>query len=326
VATKPEGATIEVDGVARGRTPLAKPIRVARGAHIVAVLAPGYLPVRREVLVASGGTARFDAELERADARLAELEVPLSLPGVDVRVDGQRVGTTPLSAPLVLAPGARSVELSRPGYRTVKREVRLGAGTRGRIDAELVVDVTALAREGGTLSLDVSEPNATVWLDGAPVEITTRTPHGEHVLRVERDGFLPVERSIVVPKAGTARVRIDLEPTPETRADYVGRTTSQRTWGMVALGGGAVIAGGSVGFLIYNAGAESDANDTYESEADKHEPGGSCDPDLGLQTDACRKSLELSLDDLKSIRSREKFGWIGLGTGVAVAALGGFCW
>jgi hypothetical protein len=30
------------------------------------------------------------------------------------------------------------------------------------------------------------------------------------------------------------------------------------------------------------------------------------------------------LDDLKSIRSREKFGWIGLGSGAAVAALGAY--
>lgn len=322
VSTQVAGATIEVDGVERGKTPLASPIRLARGSHIVAVLAPGHLPIRREVLIASGGTARIDAKLERADARLAELEVGVTLPGVDVRVDGQRVATTPLSAPLVLAPGARRVELVRPGYRSVRRDVNLGPGSRGKLDAQLAVDPAALAREGGTLALDVSEPNATVWLDGVPIETTARAPHGEHLLRVERDGFLPVERSVFVPKGSAARVRIELEPTPETRADYVSRTTSQRTWGIVAVGGGALVAAGSVGFLIFNASEESDAESKYDAEALKHEPGGSCDPDQGLQTDECRTRLGLALDDLKSIRDREKFGWIGLGTGAAVAALG----
>jgi hypothetical protein len=90
----------------------------------------------------------------------------------------------------------------------------------------------------------------------------------------------------------------------------------------VALGSGVLVAAGSTGFLIFNASKESDAESKYDAEAQKHEPGGSCDPDQGLQTAECRTRLSLALDDLKSIRDREKFGWIGLGTGAAVAALG----
>lgn len=324
ITSNVSGATIEIDGVARGKTPLAQPIRVARGSHIVAVVAPGHIPVRRELLVASGGVSKLAVELERADGRLAELEIPVSLPGVEIRVDGERVGTTPLSAPITLAPGKHAVSLIRPGYRSLHRDVQIGAGARGRLDAKLDVDASTLGREGGTLVIEVSEPNATIWLDGNPIQTTARVPHGEHVLAVERAGFLRTERSVVVARGTTTRVEIELEPTPETRAAYVGRTTSQRTWGWVALGGGALIAAGSTGFLIYNMSAESDASDDYDAAAAEHEPGGSCDPGQGLQTDECRVRLELALDDLTSIRDREKFGWIGLGTGAVAAAFGAY--
>jgi hypothetical protein len=74
--------------------------------------------------------------------------------------------------------------------------------------------------------------------------------------------------------------------------------------------------------LIVNAGAESDAEELFDEEAAKQEPGGECDRAGGMQTDACLQALELALDDLESVRSREKFGWIGLGVGVAATALG----
>ncbi len=205
VTSNVSGASVEVDGVLRGKTPLARPIRLARGNHIVGVVAPSHLPERREVLIASGGVARLDFQLAPSDARLARLEIALALPGVEVRVDGERVATTPLPAPLTIAPGKHRIELVRPGYRTLRRNVEIGPGTSGRIDGELGVDGAALAREGGTLVVEVSEPNATIWLDGAPVGSTIRAPHGEHLLSVERAGFLRVERSVEIPRRRRAQ-------------------------------------------------------------------------------------------------------------------------
>ena len=63
VTSNVSGANVEVDGVLMGKTPLARPIRVARGAHIVGVVAPSHIPERREVLVASGGVTRVDFQL-----------------------------------------------------------------------------------------------------------------------------------------------------------------------------------------------------------------------------------------------------------------------
>ena len=149
-----------------------------------------------------------------------------------------------------------------------------------------------------------------------------RLAHGAHQIRVERADFLPFQRTVVVPKAANASVTIELEPTAQKRADYRSATVAQRTWGYVATGTGAALTLGSVGFLLVNASEESDAEEHFDEEAAKQEPGGECDRAGGMQTDACLQALELALDDLESIRSREKFGWIGLGVGVAATALG----
>jgi hypothetical protein len=324
IVTNVAGASIEIDGVVRGKTPLAKPLRLGRGAHIVGAIAAGRIPVRREVLIPSGGTAKVELELLPSDGRLAEIEVETELPGAQIEVDGQRVGTTPLAAPITLAPGKHSVEVKRVGYRSVVKELNLGPGTKGRVKADMVVDASKLSRESGTLNLEVSETSASTWLDGNPIANTARVPHGEHVLRVERAGFLPFERTVNVPRGSSTLVRVELEPTPETRAAYVDRTTGQRTWGWVAVGGGAVIALGGAGFLIWNGAKESDAEKDFDTEADKHEPGGECDAATGNQTDECKKRLELALADLEDVRAREKFGWIGLGVGAAAAAFGAF--
>lgn len=46
----------------------------------------------------------------------------------ELRVNGERVGTLPLREPLVVADGHATVEVSAPGYRTLRRELTLREG------------------------------------------------------------------------------------------------------------------------------------------------------------------------------------------------------
>jgi hypothetical protein len=217
------------------------------------------------------------------------------------------------------------VEVRRAGYVSAKQAVTLGPGSSGRLELDPTADPAALARDGGLLALSISEPDAVVYVDGearGAYSGPLRLAPGAHRIRVERAHFLPFQRVVTVPKAANASVTIELEPTPEKRAEYRSATVAQRTWGFVTTGAGAAVTLGSVGFLIWNAAEESDAADRFDAEAAKQEPGGECDRAGGMQTDACLQALELALEDLDSVRSREKFGWIGAGVGVAATALG----
>jgi hypothetical protein len=319
-----DGAAIEVDAVEVAKTPLAKPLQVSSGSHIVGVVAPGYIPVRREVVVAGGQTVPAEFELERVEGKLALITVKTRVPDADVLVDGQVVGTTPLPASLAIAPGQHTIELRRPGYATVKEQVNLGSGASGEVTLEPRVDQAALSTEGGMLALQISEPDSVVFVNGEPrgtYRQPIQLPAGRHLIRVERAEFFPFSREVVVPKNGATDVRVDLQPTPEKRAAYVSGAKSQITWGWVAVGGGALVAGGAAGFLIWNYGEESDAKDEHAAvqarcEAEAASGGGA--------SDVCLVELGLKIDKLDSIRGREKFGWIGGGVGIVAIGTGIF--
>jgi hypothetical protein len=135
---------------------------------------------------------------------------------------------------------------------------------------------------------------------------------------VERKGFFPYERDVAIPKGSSANLRIELQPTPDYRADYVSRTKAQRGWGWVATSGGVLVAGGSVGFLVWNSSEESTAKRRFDEETAK----GQCINRVDVSAAECEATLKVRLDKLTEVRGQTKFGFIGLGVGLASAALG----
>jgi hypothetical protein len=319
-----EGASVELDGFDVGKTPLPAPLRVASGTHVIAMMAPGYAPMRKQVTVAGSAKDPLVFELLPSDTQPAHLVLKTALPEGDVLVDGHVVGKTPLAASLALPSGAHVIEVRRPGYGTAKQDVTLGAGSTGELALEPQVDPTALAREGGYLALNVSEKEATAFVDGQPRGVYTsplRLPHGVHLLRVEHAGFFPFERKIEVPKGSTKTVTVELMPTPEARDAYRSRTVTQRTWGYITTGTGAVLTAGGVTFLVLNKIDQSTKEDAFQKQVARNQPGGECDVTTERPPD-CQAAVDITLRELQSSRAREKYGWITAGLGAASVGLG----
>lgn len=247
-------AAIQIDGVDRGTTPLAAPLKVAGGTRVVRLLATGYLPARREVTVAGETRQVVSIALAPSEARAANLVIDTSPIGVEVRLDGLSLGRTPLPASVTVAPGRRVVELSRPGYLPVRRELELGDGGSATL-AEELRDAGDLASVEARLVLRASEDHVHVTLDGKPHGVyraSLPAPAGLHRLRIERAGFEPIERTVELARGSETVVRATLRPTPETRLAYVREARARRTWGWTSLLAGAVVAGGSATFLLVN--------------------------------------------------------------------------
>jgi len=246
-------AAIEVDNVEVARTPLAAPLPVSGGVHVVGAVASGYVPVRKEVTVAGGATAELRLDLVEMQGHVAHVTVRTHLPGADVVVDDQIVGRTPLPGSLTVAPGSHRVELRRAGYDSASRELVLGDGASGEVTLEPEVDRAALGTSGATLVLTASEPEPVVTVDGKSQGVAPagglRLAAGPHHLFIERGGFLPVERDVTLDAGRTTTLTVVLDPTPETRAAYDGKIASQRTWGIVSGVAGLALVGGAVGFL-----------------------------------------------------------------------------
>lgn len=132
-------------------------------------------------------------------------------PGAVVLVDGKRSGLTPMDS-LTLPPGARRLELRKPGYRS--RTLNLTPGLpKGPLTFSLPplpasVRVVAL---GGTRSV-----KAVVYLNGRRVDETPAVlrnlPPGRYTLRVVAMGFKPASRTVQLKPGMRRRVVIMLEP------------------------------------------------------------------------------------------------------------------
>ena len=148
IHSTPAGASVIIDGVERGTTPLA--VRgLELGTRRVGVSRPGYQSAERQVtLTAQRPSRTLDVDLV-AVARVApraarpapvatsgSLVVDSRPAGALVTIDGRPSGSTPVTLTAV-APGRHTVRIERPGYRTVTTTVDVKAGERARVAARL---------------------------------------------------------------------------------------------------------------------------------------------------------------------------------------------
>jgi hypothetical protein len=156
IHSTPAGATVTIDGLVRGTTPLA--VRgLQLGTRRVALSRPGYQPADRQVTLTDERPSRtLDVDLvavardsapaapapptKTTPATTGSLVVDSRPAGALVTIDGRPAGNTPLTL-TGLAPGRRTVRIEQAGYRTVTTTVDVKAGERARVGARL---------EGGT--------------------------------------------------------------------------------------------------------------------------------------------------------------------------------
>jgi hypothetical protein len=330
VRTAPESASIEVDGVEVARTPLAAPLRVAVGKHLVGASAEGHLPIRREVVVAGQALVELELTLLPSQTkRPANLTVRSRIPDAVVLIDGREAGRTPLAASLTVSSGRRVVELRRPGYAPIKREMDLGEGATAELDLDLQIDPKALTTDGALLVLATNEQDLQLFVDDRSLgryQDPVRLPRGAHRLRLEAPGFLPYEGQITLKPGSAEPLPVSLRPTPATLADHEASVRFHRLWGWLGVGTGVALAAGGGAFLAVNAGSKSDALsklDQAESEA-RTSTGDHCQIFNGLNDrEECNAHLAAQRTAYDDAKSKDVVGYVGLGVGAAVAVVGG---
>jgi hypothetical protein len=321
-------ARVEVDGVEVAATPLAGPLRVPSGTHVIALVAPGFSPQRKEVAIAGGQKEALRFELVAMQGRLAHLAVKTHVPGADLYADDQRVGVTPLSATVSLAPGAHRIELRRAGYAAASANITLSDGAAGEVTLEPEEDRGALA-SGGQLALEVTESQPVVTIDGRSRGIYTsplRLVAGPHHLLVERGDFEPAEREVTIDPGRTTGVRVTLEPTPDFRSHYISHAQAQRTWGLAGVIGGAAVLAGGIGLVVYDGQQRADGTAKQQSIVAQNVPGGACDKAQDMGTPLfqmnCVAPLTVANAKVDDANTRDYVGWSAVGVGGAATILG----
>ena len=144
VRTEPPGATVLLDGVRQGQTPLS--LRdVSFGRHQVEVSRPGFVTVQREVAVdASAAVLPLGIELVPADpdgttgrvaAESGSLAVQSRPAGARVVIDGSLAGRTPIEVDVSV--GSHEIRIEDEGYQVWVTTVEVAVDDHLAINASL---------------------------------------------------------------------------------------------------------------------------------------------------------------------------------------------
>lgn len=205
VLSQPEGASVSIDGQARGSTPLQE-LELEPGTYTVSVSADNFVTHEAEITV-EGGAIRQDLEIELVPNR-SPVSFASSPNGAIVIVDGEEIGNTPMTA--AVAAGQRTIALKLGGYKTWQDEVAIVAGE------SLVLPEVSLEPADGTVTLRTSPAGANVTIDGqyrgrTPLNVAL-DPGTTHRINITRTGYRPSSRTLDIDAQQDLTINIVLEP------------------------------------------------------------------------------------------------------------------
>jgi hypothetical protein len=112
--------------------------------------------------------AEVEKEVDKLQGRVASVTLVTNVEGAMVLVDDQEVAETPLDGPLAVNQGRRKITLSKSGYASVSRVIKLAGGDNAQLELELGKsgsgDASGLSGSAGT----TSEPGRPAQPETAP--------------------------------------------------------------------------------------------------------------------------------------------------------------
>lgn len=147
VSSSPIGASIDVNGIDIGKTPVTRK-EVSIGSKLVTLRLSGYTPAERSVTIVDGETTELMVSLTLIPVTKEGFLSVTSVPtGASVSIGGVSIGSTPLSAYGIPA-GAKVVTISKEGYTTKTQDVVITAGETSTVDVVLEEAVVPVGFEG----------------------------------------------------------------------------------------------------------------------------------------------------------------------------------
>lgn len=213
VKTDPAGATVLVNGLERGKTPLSLS-GIPKGYISITVKHEGFKNETRELKMSAGEVQNLYLPLQPLDGTLQISTVP----------EGGRIYINDIfrgKAPLVLTnmePGTYKARVELEGYAEVEREISIKNGTS-------VSEEFRLNNVMGRLEVRTNPAEAQVFVDGKLVGMTKQIGgddgfsevlpiekllEGEHTVVVSKEGYANSTRHPKIQKSKTSKANITL--------------------------------------------------------------------------------------------------------------------
>lgn len=216
ISLRPPNATVQIDGVTVGNTPLKQ--RVRTGAHQIAVSKEGFETWQVEEEVRAFSTSAISMELRfllRSDPA-----------GAKIFMNGEHIGVTELAVDL--KPGMHTFEFRKAGYQTAKFRANIPRNATESVpfvtlrsaratpsEEEVWPDEKPVSPEYGVIQVS-STPDAQVYLDGefqGETPLTIRDVSvGDYVITLSKEGYRDLRKTVYVKKDETTKFAGELKP------------------------------------------------------------------------------------------------------------------
>lgn len=194
---------------------------------------------------------RRDAdELRKAlESAASKLKLSVSEPDAQAFIDEELVGSTPITAPILVDPGTKKIRVSKSGFKDASETETFSTGSTVQLEIVLQPDL-----HEGRLHVKAG-PGDTIWLDGRVVgqgEWEAPVASGHHYVSVTAPGKRSYENETSVRDAEMRELRISLAE------DDSQHSAATALW---IAGGAALVAGAAVGgyFLFRSTPTEGPA-------------------------------------------------------------------
>ncbi|MBZ4661909.1 MAG: hypothetical protein JG779_1063 [Thermotoga sp.] len=190
LSSSPSGASVYLNGVYQGKTPLT--LNLSPGNYTVTFRKEGYREETRNITLSAGETRSVYVTLKPAQSSLKLRTDPS---GVDVYIDGRYVGTTDQNGlNLILDPGTYEIKLEKEGYETDRFTVNFGPGEEKEIFRKLEKRVVF-----SEVRIETDPSRATIYLNGyyhGETPITLYIQAGTYEITIVKPGYRTIVKTI----------------------------------------------------------------------------------------------------------------------------------
>lgn len=186
VTANEPGATLFIDNDEAGVTPLAHPVAIDVGPHVLRLHKDGFGDATQNVTVSGGTMAKASLSIEPLVKKTAVTVAVTGAPVANIVIDGVDMGQSPFKGEL--AAGRHTFEARAQGFVTARQTSDVVFKTPLSLTLEMAVE-----RHEGRVHIDVSPETAIIEIDGKVVgsgsydgTLTT----GGHQLIVKKSGYV----------------------------------------------------------------------------------------------------------------------------------------
>ena len=207
--SQPDGASVVIDDVTRGVTPITL-YDLGPGKHHVRFELQNYESVDEFLSLRKGGFAQKNAVLSPIKGLLLLTSEPS---GCDISLDGLSLGHTPRLITSLDAKDVYRLLLQKPGYQPRTVEVRFSGRTPLVRDEELIID-------SGVIEVTSDPAGATVTVNGQPrgtTPVTVReVPKGRATVTLKKRGFDEETRELAIVAGESQTLFVKMNGLPGT--------------------------------------------------------------------------------------------------------------